>query len=419
MLELRSRIYFRNLWCESSHREFTSKILGNAENFILLFDCVNGAFAIPLIGHRPKRYLLRCLVVGLLVASAQATELKADTAAAFERYIRATEAEHADDLRKSHFLVIDRLPDPSRNETYAKLRQGQIYIEQLHTKEGGRPISIPGGLVHHWVGVIFIPVATLSQVLAVLQDYDNHKNIYKPDVRRSKLLKHGENEFKVYLQFYRKSIVTVVINANFDVHYTMLGSKRALSQSYSTRIAEVENPDKPKERELPVGNDHGYLWRLDNFWRVEEKDGGTYIQVESVGLSRAIPAIFAWLINPLLKNIPRTVLSNLLNATRRAVANRASTKKNHVPLWPTLEHAGSGIRKHCTRRVGSSAGEAREPESVSVAVLSALRFAIARERSRYFASKNFSRIVPVLSMKKYPGRAKPFCIPVASSFSTP
>jgi len=100
----------------------------------------------------------------------------------------------------------------------------------------------------------------------------------------------------------------------------MLGSKGALSQSDSTRIAEVENPDKPKERELPVGNDHGYLWRLDNFWRVEEKDGGTYVQVESVGLSRAIPAILAWLINPLLKNIPRTVLSNLLNATRRAVA---------------------------------------------------------------------------------------------------
>jgi hypothetical protein len=245
--------------------------------------------------------------------------LKPDTAAAFDRYIRATEAQHAEDLRSGHFLIIDRLPGESRQGTYAKLRQGHIYTEQLHTKEDGRPLQIPGGLIHHWAGVIFIPGAKLPQVLAVLQDYDNHKNVYRPDVRRSKLLEHNRNEFKVYLQFYRKAIVTVVINANFDVHYTMSGSTRARSQVYSTRIAEVENPDKPDERELPVGKDHGYLWRLDNYWSIEEKDGGTYVQVEFVGLSRTIPAILAWLINPLVRNIPRAVLSNLLNATRRAV----------------------------------------------------------------------------------------------------
>jgi hypothetical protein len=73
----------------------------------------------------------------------------------------------------------------------------------------------------------------------------------------------------------------------------MSGSTRALSQSYSTRIAEVENPHKPCEHELPVGKDHGYVWRLDNYWRIEEKDDGVYVQVESVGLRRTIPAMFA------------------------------------------------------------------------------------------------------------------------------
>jgi hypothetical protein len=285
-----------------------------------------------LMGCGRAMSLLRCFVVGLLVASAQATELKANTAAAFDRYIRATEAQHTDDLRNGHFLVIDRLPDTPQQETYARVRQGQVCIEQLHTKGEGRLIPIPGGLVHHWAGVVFIPGASLPQVLAVLQDYDNHKNVYEPDVRRSKLLERDGNEFKIYLQFYRKSIVTVVINADFDVRYTMSGPTRALSQSYSTRIAEVENPDKRNERELPVGNDHGYLWRLDNYWRIEEKDGGTYVQVESVGLSRSIPAIFAWLINPLVRNIPRTVLSNLLNATRRAVANSEGAASPIRPL---------------------------------------------------------------------------------------
>jgi hypothetical protein len=294
-----------------------------------------------LIGSNRLMLLTRWLLVGVFLAPAQA-ELKPDTAAAFDRYIHATEAQHAGDLRSGHFLVIDSLPGSSCQEIYAKLRQGQIYIEQLHTKENGRPIQIPGGLVHHWVGVIFMPGANLSHVLAVLQDYDNQKNVYKSDVRRSTLLERNGNESKVYLQFYRKSIVTVVINANFDVRSTTPGPTQELIQAYSTRIAEVENPDKPNEHELPVGNDHGYLWRLDNYWSIEEKDGGTYVQVESVGLSRTIPAIFAWLINPLVRNIPRAVLLNLLDATRRAVEQSAGSGSSIPP-------------QHCGRSIESSA----------------------------------------------------------------
>jgi hypothetical protein len=110
-----------------------------------------------------------------------------------------------------------------------------------------------------------------------------------------------------------------VVNANIDVQYTPLGTTRATSKSYSTRIAEVQNADRSDEHELPVGNDHGYIWRLYSYWRIEEEDGGVYIQVESVGLSRPIPWAFAWLINPLTRGIPREVLSRLLNATRAAV----------------------------------------------------------------------------------------------------
>lgn len=289
-------------------------------------------------GCRRTVSFFRWLVVGMLLVPAQAAELKPETAAGFDRYIRATEAQHAEDLRGGQFLIIDRLPEAPRREIYARLQQGQIYTEQLHTKEEGRPIFIPGGMVHHWVGVIFIPGSKLSQVLAVLEDYDNHKSIYKPDVRCSKLLEHNGNEFKIYLQFYRKTIVTVAINANFDVRYTMLSPTRALSQSHSTRLAEVENPDRPNERELPVGNDHGYLWRLDNYWSVEERDGGTSVQVESVGLSRTIPAIFAWIVNPLVRNIPRAVLSDLLNATRRAVTNTQDARSDSSGTAPAQNH---------------------------------------------------------------------------------
>ena len=263
-----------------------------------------------------------CVLLGLSQAAAHAAVLKPETAAAFDQYVRVTEDLQASDLRRDRFFIIDRLPDARRQEMYAKLRRGEIYIEQLQTKDDGKPIRIPDGMVHHWAGVMFVPGATLAQVAAVLQDYDHHKDIYAPDVRQSKLLEREIDEARIYYQLYRKATVTVVINANFDAHFANDGPTRGLSRSYSTRMAEVENPDTPKQRELPVGNDHGYLWRLDTYWRIEEKDGGAYVQLESIALTRNIPLIFAWLVNPLTKSLPRAVISNLLAATRKAVISR-------------------------------------------------------------------------------------------------
>jgi hypothetical protein len=263
-----------------------------------------------------------CLLLGLSLVSVHAAVLKPETAAAFDQYVRVTEDLQASDLRRDRFFIIDRLPDASRQEMYAKLRRGEIYIEQLQTKDDGKPIHIPDGMVHHWVGVMFVPGATLAQVAAVLQDYDHHKDIYAPDVRQSKLLEREVDEARIYYQLYRKVRVTVVINANFDAHFANDGPTRGLSRSYSTRMAEVENPDTPQQRELPVGNDHGYLWRLDTYWRIEQKDGGAYVQLESIALTRNIPLIFAWLVNPLTKSLPRAVISNLLTATRKAVISR-------------------------------------------------------------------------------------------------
>lgn len=267
----------------------------------------------------PKTLLVLWILAGLIDAPARATELKPETAASFEQYIRAVEARMDDDIGHNQFLVVDRLPESRRQEAYDQLQRGQIYIEELHTREDEHRIRIPSGLVHHWAGVIFIPKATLSEAIAVLQDYDHHQDIYKPDVRQSKLIERSGSESKIYLQMYSKSIVTVVLDANFDVSDTQFGSTRHQSASRSTRIAEVADLGRPSERELPVGNDHGYLWRLYSYWRVEEKDGGVYVQNESVALTRRVPAILAWLVNPLIKSIPRKLLSDLLTDTRNAV----------------------------------------------------------------------------------------------------
>jgi len=264
-------------------------------------------------------------ILGVLLASpVRATELKPQTVAAFDEYVGAAEARMGDDLREDHFLVVDSLPDPTRQEIYAHLWLGQVYIQPLRTLKDGRPIHVPDGLIHHWVGVIFVPGATISNVMDVLGDYDHQRDIYKPDVRKSRLLDQNGNESDFFEQFYNKSIISVVLNANFEAYYTPLHPARAEIRSYSTRIAEVQDPGKSDERELPVGNDHGYLWRIYSYWRIEEKDGGVYVQVESLGLSRTIPAIFALLVRPLLRSIPEGYLTRLLDNTRKAVEDSSS-----------------------------------------------------------------------------------------------
>ena len=274
---------------------------------------------LPLPRYWQKTTVVLWILSGLLVNSAHATDLKPETVAAFDRYIAVTEAQMNDDADGNQFLIVDRLPDLQRQNAYDQLHRNQVYIEELHTQEDHHPISVPNGLIHHWAGVIFIPKATLSETIAVLRDYDNQTNIYKPDLRKAKLISQTGGDSKIFEQFYSKSIITVVLNAYFDVAVTQLGRNRSQSVSRSTRIAEVVNFGTPDEHERTDGKDHGYMWRLNSYWRIEEMDGGVYIQNESITLSRTVPAMLAWLVNPLIKSIPRDVLSHTLTNTQKAV----------------------------------------------------------------------------------------------------
>ena len=274
-----------------------------------------------------KLVLLFWILPGLFAISTSATELKPETTAAFERYIAATEARMNEEVRLHQFLVMDRLPDVQRKEAYDQLQRGQAYIEELQTQQDHRPIHIPNGLTHHWAGVMFIPNCTLLGTIAVLQDYENEPTIYNPEIRRSKLIERTGNRSKIYLQFYNKSLITVVLDAYFDVIETPLGSTQLQSASRSTRIVEVVNPGSPNEHERTDGSDHGYMWRLYSYWRIEEKDGGVYIQNESITLTRTVPVLLAWLINPLTKSIPREVLLDMLTDTKKAVLKARTTSK--------------------------------------------------------------------------------------------
>src|SRR5437667_920 len=117
----------------------------------------------------------------------------------------------------------------------------------------------------------------------------------------------------------KHNVVTVLLNTEYDVKYAKLDAARSTSRALSTRIAEVDDPDKPDGAEKPVGNDSGYLWKLYSYWHFYQRDGGVYMQLEAVSLTRGIPPGFGWLIRPFITSIPQESLAFTLTHTRDAL----------------------------------------------------------------------------------------------------
>jgi hypothetical protein len=130
------------------------------------------------------------------------------------------------------------------------------------------------------------------------------------------------------LRLRKKTIVTVTLDTTYQVHYVALDNVRAYSSSYSTRIAEVEHAGEPNEHEKPVGNDTGYMWRLNSYWRYWQRDGGVYIQLEAISLSRDIPTGLGWIASPFIKSMPRASLVFTLSHTRDALTREVTDVKS-------------------------------------------------------------------------------------------
>ncbi len=172
------------------------------------------------------------------------------------------------------------------------------------------------------MGAEFIPGASVDEVLAVLEDYDRQAEYYAPDVERSKLLARDGDKFRVFLRFRRKKVITVVLDTEHEVTYFRDAAGLAHSRSSAVRIAQVENADTAAEREKTPGDDDGFLWKMETWWRVKEEDGGVYVQSEVASLTRGIPAGLGWVVGPFVTSIPKETLAFTLEATRKAVLGR-------------------------------------------------------------------------------------------------
>jgi hypothetical protein len=275
-----------------------------------------------------SRLPLLCATAWLAgVATPQAADLHANTAAAFDRYVRLTEMRLNEETRGTiNFLWIDSLTEPQRHDADARLRRGEVIVRRTETRDAGRTIDIPGGLCHHWLGTVFLPGVTLDRTAALMQAYGDYHEIYRPAVRRSQVLSRDGDHFTVSLQLTMKKVVSVVLNTEDDVSYVRASSARMQVRSVATRIAEVEHPDTPDEQEKPIGHDSGFLWRFNNYCGLDERHEGTYVQCETVSLSRNIPTGLGWLIGPFVTSIPRESLTFTLLALRRALITSIQTR---------------------------------------------------------------------------------------------
>ena len=237
-------------------------------------------------------------------------QLSTETLQAFQGYVNNLEVIH--DQRRNGDKPFLWIQDSPKNRLLVK--QGEILIHQ-NVRDS---VDIPGGIVHDWIGVMFVPGASLENTLIILQDYDHHKEIF-PEVVESKLISKEENYIRSYLRLVKEKVLKVVLNTEHEVHFRQVTDKRWSICSRSTRINEVKDVGQPSETELPEGEGSGFLWRFNAYWRLEEVEKGLYLELATVSLSREMPSGLAWLLEPFIQEVPKESLQSTLEATRLAI----------------------------------------------------------------------------------------------------
>lgn len=241
-------------------------------------------------------------------------QLNPQTLEAFEAYIVEAERGMEQTLDGTGFLWSQQ-----QAERAQKIDEGQI-VAQFWSGRG--PLKITNGLIHDWIAAVFIPDSTIPAIFAVIQDYDSHKNIYKPEVIDSKLMRREGDDFQIYLRLLKKKIITVVLDTDHAVHYSPVDNGRSECRSYTTRISEVENAGSPGEHILQPETGYGFLWRLYSYWRFAERDAGVVVECRAISLTRDVPFGLGWAIEPIVQKLPKESLVNTLECTRQALAAR-------------------------------------------------------------------------------------------------
>ena len=259
------------------------------------------------------------IVLFLTSALSGAVQLSERTHSAYESYLSQLEAQ------------MDKPVAGSVAEARQRALQGEIVAMPFayHTSGRGASVTVPDGLINHWVGIMFIPNTNVDKIQAVLQDYSQYNKLYAPEVTQSSILKSSGDEFDVFLRLHRQVKVKALLgyafpvefNTNYHVRYYKTGDTLQV-RSFSSKIAEVKDPRKSHTEEYEVGNDDGYLWRLRSYWRVTPANGGAFVECEAISLSRSVPGFVEKMVTYFTSNFPEDSMRNTLKSTKDAVVAR-------------------------------------------------------------------------------------------------
>ncbi|HYK35075.1 hypothetical protein [Alloacidobacterium sp.] len=245
----------------------------------------------------------------LLAACFARAEEPAQAKAAFQNYIATLEARvDVQNASRDGFLWIDQHP-----QRLAAVHKGEIQVQQIHAPQ------IDGGTVEDWIGGAFLPQATLAQVLKIDQDYANYAKYYAPEIVRARVLSHDGNHYQVFYRLKKHKVVIVVLDTVHNIDFFPLGKDRYSVRSRSASVREVRNAGEADEEVLPQGEGLGFLWAMNSYWRVEERDGGVYIECEVVTLARSIPFGMGAMLRPTIESFASDSLENTLKEKRKAV----------------------------------------------------------------------------------------------------
>lgn len=258
---------------------------------------------------------LRTAAILLLVrALSAAAHLSPPAEHAFQTYIASLESRLArQHARPETYVCADRAP-----------LAGEVRIEPINSGSW----QVTGGILHHWRADALVPGASAQDILALLRDYDHLARYYAPEVVSSHALKDGGERATLAMRFKKQRVVTVVLDAEFEVQSGLAAGGRGYSFSRSQHIWQVDQPGEAQERRRPEGADDGFLWRLNSYWSFEERPEGLLMECEAVSLTRDVPAGLGWLIMPIIETLPKASLEFTLTATRNALAARAMRRND-------------------------------------------------------------------------------------------
>jgi hypothetical protein len=245
-----------------------------------------------------------------------AAEPSAAAVAVFNSYTHQVETRIAQQHRSQSAFLAPASSDPQSAD---RLRRGELIVEKLTPPAGA---DLPGAMLHHWRGTAFAPGAKAADFERLMKDFNGYPQRFSPQVLQARVLAQQGDRLQATMRVRQRHVITVVMDTAYDIAYGRLDAQHGYSISRSTRIDEIDSPGTARERVLNSSEEHGFLWRLNTYWSYEERDGGLYMQIESVSLTRSIPTGLGWAVRPFVESVPRESLEFTLRSTCNALQKK-------------------------------------------------------------------------------------------------